>query len=146
VIRWGKPRTLILADTGPLFALINAADPAHRQVTSLLQVTREPVRVPSVVVVELAYLLGSRIGAEAEASLLESIGSGDLQLEDPQREDYDRAATLVRQYADFPLGTVDALIVAMAERLEVRTLLTLDRRHFAAVRPRHCDGFRVVPT
>jgi len=43
------------------------------------------------------------------------------------------------------LGFVDATIVAVAERLKVRTLATTDRRHFGAVRPAHVDRFRLVP-
>ena len=60
-------------------------------------------------------------------------------------DDYGRAADLVEQYADFPLGTVDALIVAIAERLNVTTTFTLDRRHFSVIRPRHVEAFTVVP-
>ena len=48
-------------------------------------------------------------------------------------------------YSDFPLGFVDASIIAIAERLESREVLTTDRRHFGAVRPRHARGFQVVP-
>ena len=56
-----------------------------------------------------------------------------------------RAAELVEQYADFPLGTVDALVIAIAERLGVTSIFTLDRRHFGAVRPRHVDAFTLRP-
>jgi hypothetical protein len=54
-------------------------------------------------------------------------------------------AALLDQYADLDLDFADACIVALAERLNVRRLLTLDRRHFAAVRPQHCPGFEVLP-
>jgi predicted nucleic acid-binding protein len=52
---------------------------------------------------------------------------------------------LVEQYADFPLGGTDASVVALAERLQTEILITLDHRHFGAVRPRHCKQFRLVP-
>ena len=48
-------------------------------------------------------------------------------------------------YSDLPLGFVDASIVAMAERLAFDTVLTVDRRHFGVVRPRHVERLRVVP-
>lgn len=51
----------------------------------------------------------------------------------------------VQTYADFPLGTTDAPVIAAAERLDAETVCTLDRRHFAAVRPRHRDAFAPVP-
>ena len=56
-----------------------------------------------------------------------------------------RMSVLVAQYADFPLGGIDASVIALAERLGAPTVVTLDRRHFAAVRPRHRDAFELVP-
>jgi len=56
-----------------------------------------------------------------------------------------RMSELVEQYADFPLGGIDASVIALAERLGAPTVVTLDRRHFAAVRPRHRDAFELVP-
>jgi uncharacterized protein len=49
-------------------------------------------------------------------------------------------AELVRSHADLPLGAVDASVVAIAERLGVRRVATLDRRDFSVVRPRHAGG------
>lgn len=46
-------------------------------------------------------------------------------------------AELVRKYADFPLGSVYAAVLAVAERLEVLEVAALDLRHFSAVRTRH---------
>lgn len=54
-------------------------------------------------------------------------------------------AELVAQYRDLPLGTVDASVVAAAERLKVREIATLGRRHFSVVRPAHIDTFDVYP-
>lgn len=53
--------------------------------------------------------------------------------------------TLVLQYGDFPLGFVDAAVVAVAERLDVVEIATIDRRHFAAIRPRHVGAFTLLP-
>lgn len=48
-------------------------------------------------------------------------------------------------YADTPLGFVDASITATAERLNIVTLLTTDRRHFSLIRPADSATFRLVP-
>ena len=37
------------------------------------------------------------------------------------------------------------LIAATAERLNIKRLLTLDRRDFQLIRPRHCDSFELLP-
>jgi hypothetical protein len=60
-------------------------------------------------------------------------------------QDFARMADLVRQYADFPLGTADASVVAIAERLGATHVATIDHRHFRAVRPAHCDAFELLP-
>ncbi len=54
-------------------------------------------------------------------------------------------ADLVETYADFPLGTTDAAVIAIAERLGVTEIATLDRRHLHAVRPRHTGSFVLLP-
>lgn len=59
--------------------------------------------------------------------------------------DWLRIAELVAKYHDLPLGTVDACLVALAERLRIATVVTLDARHFRVVRPAHVDAFTLVP-
>jgi predicted nucleic acid-binding protein len=54
-------------------------------------------------------------------------------------------AELIETYADLRLGTVDASVIATAERLGTTTIATLDRRHFTVVRPSHVDAFQLVP-
>ena len=61
------------------------------------------------------------------------------------KPDLSRVAALVERYADFPLGTVDASVVAVAERLKATEVFTLDVRHFAAVRPAHVPAFTLLP-
>lgn len=59
--------------------------------------------------------------------------------------DLARMADLVKAYGDLPLGGVDASVVAVAERLGISAVATLDRRHFTVVRPRHTDTFDLLP-
>ena len=68
-------------------------------------------------IVEVCQLLASRRGAAAEAAFLTTLGSGALQVIDLEPADYTKAAALVEQYADLPLGAVDATVIAVAERL-----------------------------
>lgn len=59
--------------------------------------------------------------------------------------DWERIAELVERYADLGLGGVDASVVAVAERLHVREIATLDHRDFSVVRPRNVDAFELLP-
>ena len=49
------------------------------------------------------------------------------------------------RYADARIDYVDCMIVALAERLGVTRILTLDQRHFRLFRPRHCPAFELLP-
>lgn len=101
--------------------------------------------VPTLVITEVCYLIGTRLGAEAEVRFLGDLAAGDLAPEAVAVDDWLRIAELVHTYADLPLGTVDASVVATAERLGATTVATLDRRHFTVVRPRHCHAFELLP-
>lgn len=135
---------MILVDTGPLVAVADADDTNHAACVSCLETAPGPLLVPCFVVPEVCHLLRRELGSAAEAAFLRAFPE-DLALQDVTAHDLRRAADLVEQYADLPLGTVDATIVALAERLRLRTIVTLDRRHFSVVRPLHVPAFDLVP-
>lgn len=101
--------------------------------------------MPQLVVAEVAYLVESRIGAEAEVKFIGDLAVGNFTTDPVLPGDWLRIAELVAQYRDLPLGTVDASVVATAERLEIATIATLDRRHFSVVRPAHVTAFEILP-
>lgn len=80
-----------------------------------------------------------------EAAFLRSLCLVRFLVDTPTDDDLHRAADLVERYADLPLGTTDALIVATAERRRDTVIGTLDRRHFTVVRPAHVEAFELVP-
>ncbi len=90
-------------------------------------------------------MIAGALGAQAEARFLAQLAAGDLQLEAITPTDLERMSELVATYADLPLGTVDASVVATAERLGAATVATLDRKHFTVVRPAHVAAFELLP-
>ena len=66
-------------------------------------------------------------------------------LVEPTIADFQRAAAVVRQYRDSQIDFVDAVLVAIAERLNIVRILTIDARHFRMFRPKHCPGFDILP-
>jgi predicted nucleic acid-binding protein len=95
------------------------------------------------VVAEATYFVGRRLGSRAEAAFLRAVAG--LEIEPPSVEDWLRMADLVDRYGDLPLGGTDASVVALAERMGARVVVTLDRRRFAAVQPRHRPTFDLLP-
>ena len=134
---------LSIVDTSPLYAAADANDRHHDACVSALRRPDLQLVVPVFVVAEAAYLVAERLGPRAEAAFLR--GMAKMEVESPSVDDWERMAALVEQYRDFPLGAADASVVALAERLGTDCVITLDRRHFGAVRPRHVPAFHLLP-
>jgi len=93
----------------------------------------------------VAYLLATRLGWEPEVRFLGDLASGSFSLEPVHPADLLRMAELVARYHDLPLGSVDASVIAVAERRGITEIATLDRRHFAVVCPNHTKALTLVP-
>jgi predicted nucleic acid-binding protein len=134
---------IAVVDTGPLYAAVDADDADHAACAATLGRPELHLIVPALVVAETAWLIGSRMGPDVEARFLRGLSA--VEVEAPHPADWERIAELVETYRDFPLGTVDASVVALAERLDASTVITLDERHFRAVPPRHRDALELLP-
>ncbi|MBA3347933.1 MAG: PIN domain-containing protein [Actinobacteria bacterium] len=137
--------TTLVVDTGPLVAFVDRRDPDHDRCAALIEEAREPLIVPQLTIAEAMHLIGRRHPVDVELRLLADFVAGNFFTEPVREADWLRIAELVEQYADLPLGTVDASVVAAAERLGATTIATLDRRHFSVVRPRHLESFELLP-
>ncbi|MEW9553835.1 type II toxin-antitoxin system VapC family toxin [Nonomuraea sp. NPDC050783] len=135
---------MIVLDSGPLVAALNRQDKHHDACARFLRTYPGSLLVPSTVVTEVCQLVERRQGSKAEAAFLRSFGSG-LTLVDLTEQDVDRMSDLVELYASLPLGAVDASVIAVAERLNVAEVATLDRRHFTVVRPNHTSALLLLP-
>jgi predicted nucleic acid-binding protein len=139
---------VIVCDTGPLVAAALANDSDHAVCVRLfndLHTAGRPLLIPATVVAEAGYLLNREAGPRVESLFLRSIAEGDFAAVDLTLADYARMADLVAQYGDLPLGATDASVVAVAERLGLTEIATLDRRHFAVIRPHHIGAFTLRP-
>ena len=135
----------LIVDAGAIYAQFDARDSHHEACLELLHGHDGPLIVPTLVVTEVAHFLGRRLGWQAEVDLLGDLAEGVLILEPVHAADPLRIAELVAQYRDLPLGTVDASVIAAAERLGITQVATTDRRHFAVVRPSHVTAFELLP-
>jgi predicted nucleic acid-binding protein len=136
---------MIVVDTGPLYAAADTSDSHHRACAAVFEETSEQLVVPASVVIETCFLIERHLGPLAEAAFITSLRPSGLIVEPLSETDLERMAALVTTYADLPLGAVDASVIAVAERLGATTVLTIDRRHFSVVRPRHIEAFTLLP-
>lgn len=132
----------LVCDTSGIYALYDADDANHEAVKAVLEDEPGPLFVP---VAELDYLLSERLGVDATLDFLASLENKAFTPVDFTGEDLIRCRGLIQRYADLPLGLADASVIATAERLRLRRILTLDRRHFRIVKPAAFDHFTLLP-
>jgi len=124
---------VIVADTSGLLAFFNEQEPSHTAVRSVLESDRDPVVVSPYVVAELDYLLATRVGVEAEITVLSELASGAYLLPAMEASELMKAVAVLDRYRSLHIGVTEASLVVLAERFRSRSLLTLDRRHFEAL-------------
>ena len=134
-----------IVDAGPLYAAADLDDRHHAVSVAVFERGELEFFVPALVIAEVSYLVERRRGPLAEAAFIHGLAHLGAGVEAPTTADLLRMAELIEQYADFPLGVTDASLVALVERPGTDLVVTLDRRHFGAVRPRHCPAFRLLP-
>jgi len=135
----------LILDTRPLYASLDRSDQDHAACRSLIEAAPEPLLVPSTVLAEVDYWISQRLSPGVLVALLADIEAGAYAVVDLVRSDYARVRELCDRYADADIGFVDAAVLAIVERLGESKLATLDRRHFALLRPRHRDAIDLIP-
>lgn len=137
-------RTLAIVDTSALLAAADRSEPMHQACVDVLRWSDLDLIIPVLVVTEAAYLVDRRLGPAAEAAFIR--GLSGFAIESPAADDWPTIADVVERYADLRLGTTDASIAVLADRLGTDVVVTLDRRHFDVMRTAAGRPFRLLPT
>ena len=135
----------LIADSGALYAIYDARDRHHAAVTDAIDRETATIIVPAAILAEVDYLLRVRIGAPAVSRFLEGVRIGGLVLEPFTASGVARCQTLLETYADLDIGLADASVIVAADRLKTHRILTLDLRHFRAVRSADGRPFTLLP-
>lgn len=126
-------KPVVLLDTGPLVAFLNARDRFHAWASEQLGQVSPPLLTCEAVVSESLFLLRNRQGGHrAVVGLLES---GFVQLPFRLQEHLSAVSQLLQRYAEVPMSLPDGCLVRMSELHDAAVVLTLDsdfgvyRRH-----------------
>ena len=134
----------ILIDTSCLLAMVDAASTYHSATLAIIRSKRYERIIPAPVLPEVSYLLAKRMGHATLRSFIATIATEKPQIADLVQHDYERVATVLVEYADLRLDFADAAILSLAERMDIQDILTLDRRDFSVLRPKHCHYFNLL--
>lgn len=136
---------MIVLDTSGLLAAIDSSQRRHESTRRALDSDPGPLLLSPFVLAELDYLLSTRVGIDAETLLLTDVAEGAYRLENFGPEDVGTAIELIDRYRKLGIGLADASIVVIAARAGTDRILTLDERHFRAIRPLRGRTFQIVP-
>lgn len=136
---------MIILDTSGLLAAIDSAERAHQRAAAALRACEPPRCLSPFVLAELDYLLARRVSNAAAGRLLDEVAAGAYRLEPFGAADVAQAIEILDRYKDLDLGLADASLLVLAERYDTRDVLTLDERHFRAVRDRRGRPLRILP-
>lgn len=124
----------VLIDAGPLIALLSRSDSYHTACVPIFRELNCPFVTTLPVITEAMYFLQTYGGSAGQAALWKMIHRGDLVLEHPDVSDLERMDALMQKYADLPMDFADSSLVAIAERLSLERIFTLDRADFSVYR------------
>lgn len=136
---------MILLDTSGILAALFEDQNHHEACAQVLRDAEGPLIVSPFVLAEADYLIQKYGGVEAELMFLEEFDRGAYLL--AQYHDYLMGDTwrMVQRYRDLNIGVADASLIMLAEQYNCRDVLTLDLRHFRAMRPISKKSFRILP-
>jgi predicted nucleic acid-binding protein len=135
----------LIADTGAVYGLYDRRDRHHTALRDTIERERGAILIPSAILVEIHYMLRTKLGIDAELDLLGDIQAGAFTLESFTASDLTRSRHLIQQYRGLNLGLADAAVIAAADRLHISRILTVDERDFRAVRASDGSSFTLLP-
>ncbi|MFZ4815069.1 MAG: type II toxin-antitoxin system VapC family toxin [Phototrophicaceae bacterium] len=136
----------ILLDTSFLYSFLNKDDPSHERVRSFFVQEKPRLIIPLVILPETAFLFRRAGGMPAVAGFLRTVVALEFPFEETIKADLTRAQAMMQAYPKAELDFVDCAISAIAERLNITEIGTLDRRDFSIIRPSHVSYFAILPS
>ena len=133
----------VLADTGPIVAILSRRDQYHKTCVEALRDMPGPLFTCWPVITEAAWLL--RRDSNAIQQLLNSIDTGLFEMLSLSAADAKPISSIMKKYRDIRIQLADAALVHLAVRDGVDTVFTLDRRDFSVYRLPKGRAFRVIP-
>lgn len=116
----------VVADTGPIVALLDADEAHHEWARKQFEVLAAPLLTCEAVLSEASFLL-ARAGADPSMPVT-LVERGVLRvtrvLSSP--EDVLAVGRMIRRYRNVPMSLADACLVRMVERADQASVLTLD--------------------
>jgi predicted nucleic acid-binding protein len=139
------PPSKVLVDTSFLVALFVQDAREFESVSEIADLYKGRLLVPQVVLTEAAYMIRREISVMSAVPFLRELAGWGSSLLELDNSDLRRVSDIMEQYASANFDFVDCCLMALSERLNIRVILTPDRRDFTIFRPQHINYLRILP-
>jgi uncharacterized protein len=136
---------MLVLDTSGLLSAIGPEQPHHEEARKVLLSEQGPLLLSPYVLAETDYMILKLTGVRRELQVLREVTTGSYEMVNMSRADVQQAANIIDKYRDMAIGLADASVALLAARFSTTRVLTLDQRHFRAMKPLWGDAFTVLP-
>lgn len=136
---------MIVLDSGGLYAALIESERHHEAARAVLETDAGPFLLSPFALCELGYLLATSVGGDVQLELLDDVAAGAYELAAFDADDLADARGVVEKHRDLGIGLTDASLVVLAARYTTDRVLTLDERHFRALRTLDGGPFSILP-
>lgn len=133
----------IIADTSGIIAFLDKDDRFHSAALNIVK--NHQIYIPVTVLPEVDYLVTKYLGERVARSFIEDLADGYFNYLSIEFNDINKITTLMERYKDLPLGFVDASLAILAERYQIKRILTLDRKHFNLIQSEQVKYLEIFP-
>jgi predicted nucleic acid-binding protein len=133
----------ILLDTDPLVALLARSDSHHQLCVDTFSKLAPPLLTCRPVISEAAWLLRNQ--TRPIDRLAEAHSAGMFILVPLDGDSLTAIAAIMRSYEDAGIQFADAALAHLAERENIRTVFTTDRRDFSIIRLKRNRTLKLLP-
>lgn len=134
----------MLIDAGPMVSMCAKSEPGHARLEEMVKAANAPSVSTWVCFGEAMHILGRMGGFYLQRPLWKLVGDGLVRLHEHTEQQRSRMAALMDRYQNVPMDLGDASLVAIAESLQDRAILTLDS-DFRIYRLLDGSAFHLLP-
>lgn len=134
-----------LLDTSFLLAAAFERDQNHAAASDAMRNLKGRRLVVEPVVSEIFFMVAARLSYSRAVRLFALLQTPAFEIISLTADDRQRMAALMDQYHDAQLDLADVAQIAVAERLQIETVYTFDRRDFNIMRPIHIPAMALLP-
>ncbi|MEN9500810.1 MAG: hypothetical protein RI964_95 [Pseudomonadota bacterium] len=113
----------IVVDSGVFIALFDGSDRHHAQAKAFIRNTRGKLHTNLAVITEVVHMLD--FSQQAQRDFLFWVQQA-INIDEHTVDDWERILTLLDKYADLPADFADAALIGLCERLNTRTIASVD--------------------